>query len=103
MLHIQHLSPSIAGTLAAPIVRSHNCVIPFIVQNDIKMWLTIQNFLAITKSATLDLQQLSQAPSLWLEKHHIAVLNQTQKKCSNLWIKAFVNNSCYHVIKRVAE
>lgn len=79
MLHIQHLSPSIAGTLAAPIVRSHNCVIPFIVQNDIKMWLMIQNFVAITKSATLDPQQLSQAPSLWLEKHHIAVLNQTQK------------------------
>ena len=66
----------------------------------------IQNFVVITRSATSDTQQLSQAPSLWLE-HHIAVLCPTQNQYSTLYsdcqIKAFVNKSHYHVIKHVAD
>lgn len=38
------------------------------------------HFITITKSATSDPQQLSEAPSLWLEEHHIAVLIQTQRR-----------------------
>lgn len=72
------------------------CCIIF-VWNDRKIWFIIQNFIAITKSATVDPQQLSQAPSLWLEEHHIAVLSQPQKKSvvfyTEIWIKAFVNKS----------
>lgn len=62
MLCIQYPAPNIAATLAAPIVKSKNRVILFIVQNDIKIWFIIQHFVAIMKSATLDPQQLSQAP-----------------------------------------
>lgn len=50
------LAPSRDGTLTAPVVKLENHDILFIVQNYIKTWFMIQNFVVITKSATLESQ-----------------------------------------------